>query len=159
MFVDEPGPVNLSSLKSLLIIYSAPNNEVYIQGHQIGIASYHFTDEGVYINYENRLPNWRMTNDEAPPNKKYFENVTYDADSRQFMGEIIWGDISLEPNITKWIYRFEFSEDFNIIEKGTVEHISKEGMVHHTSVFGEQLNMGENHWFFESTREFPIYIL
>jgi len=118
---------------------SSPYNEVYIQGDKIGIASYHFTDNGVYINYENRPPNWMLTNGEAPPTHKYFENVTYDAETREFMGEIVWGDISLEPNITKWIYRFQFSEDFNIIKKGTVDHVSTDGLVDHTSVFGEQL--------------------
>ena len=125
-------------LLSLLLVYSAPYNQTYIQGGTVGLASYHFTDAGVYISYENRHPTWLLSNGLAPPSKKYFEKIIYDSETRKFEGLILWDpEATLEPGVVLWKYNFTFSSDYQTIESGTVSHVDCDDGVVKTSLFGE----------------------
>jgi len=71
--------------------------QVYILG-KLGVGSYHFgkaVDQS-YISYEG-LAVFRLYN---IPEKKYFENATYDYYKRKFTGEVNW-TIPITPRDTK----------------------------------------------------------
>ena len=71
--------------------YLAPFGNIYVQGSTVGLASYHFESaDKCYISYENPLPHWLNSEGNLPVEKKYFQNVEYDENFRQFKGEISW---------------------------------------------------------------------
>ena len=50
------------------------HNKIYIQGNQIGLASYHFSfdEDGPYISYESAPSFWLLDDGSRPPSKKFF---------------------------------------------------------------------------------------
>jgi hypothetical protein len=56
--------------------------QVFVQGGEVGVASYHFESQdpttGAYINYSNAPSSWILDNGQAPSEKKYFEEWSYD---------------------------------------------------------------------------------
>ena len=99
--------------------------QTYIQGNQEGLASYHFNfpltvendQGGSYISYETAPPMWKLQNGDKPPNKKYFDNPKYDADTRTFTGLIDWKENPFHGDYL-WEYTMIFSADFTKIEGG-----------------------------------------
>ena len=97
------------------------------------------------ISYLNAPNQWRLADNSRPPNKKLFEEVTYDKvrawddseflvslknqicclnlekDTRRFCGSIYWGDNPFKTKSSvRWDYDFVFSEDFTTIESGSI---------------------------------------
>ena len=86
----------------------------------VGKASFHFTDEGGYINYE-AYDFATLTNGEQIPAEKYFEDVTYDMETRTFQGVIRWEPpLEYFPDSVMWKYTMIFSKDFHGIESGSI---------------------------------------
>ena len=44
-----------------------------------------------YVNYEN-CGSWKLTDGSPMPNKKYFENWSFDQETRTFKGELNWSE-------------------------------------------------------------------
>lgn len=113
--------------------YRAPPSSIlgaaYMQGGQVGMASYHFpslepsseaTTDGIpYISYAAAPTGWQLDDGSAPPERKRFENPTYDADSRAFRGTIRWEPRAFGGDAV-WEYEMIFAEDFRVIEDGCV---------------------------------------
>ena len=121
------------------------SNRVYVQGHQVGLASYHFgsllnddESEKPYIFYDDVPPHWRLDNGNAPPSKKYFENWSYDEAERIFRGEITWFPATFGGD-AKWVYEMHFSEDFGVISGGSCKAFGLEGDEQGEHKFGDVL--------------------
>lgn len=93
---------------------------VYVQGQTVGLASYHFSEEESYISYESAPLIWRLDDGTPPPEKKPFENASFNLETRTFTGDINWTPVSFNGD-AKWVYRIVFSEDFMEIESGEVK--------------------------------------
>jgi len=69
---------------------------VYVQGLSYspsleGVASYHFNSESdCYISYSKAPEAWRLEDGSAPPKKKPFVDVHYNAIARTFRGSVEW---------------------------------------------------------------------
>ena len=91
--------------------------QTYLQGGDLGIASYHFdSPSSCYISYLNAPSAWVLDDGSKPPKKKYFVNVAYDEKSRTFRGVINW-PVKFAGEST-WTYTMRFSDNFAIIEGG-----------------------------------------
>ncbi len=89
--------------------------EVYTQGRRgcLGVASYHFdTLEQTYISYAAALPEWRLDDGSAPPERKYFEETSYDGATRTFRGIIRWEPVPFN-GASRWEYEMVPSEHSN----------------------------------------------
>ena len=100
-----------------------PFESIYIQAGRVGLASYHFNIDltKCYISYLDAPFNWRLVNGNYPPNKKYFEETSYDSNQRIFKGIIRWGDNPFRNGANTWKYSMQFSTDFTSIESGTID--------------------------------------
>ena len=58
-------------------------NKIFIQCGTIGIASYHFMIGQPYVNYEN-CSDWGLDDRSPMPKKKFFENWSFDQETRTF---------------------------------------------------------------------------
>ena len=103
---------------------STLDNKIFIQGNQVGLASYHFETGQPYISYKN-CP-WNLDDGNKPPEKKYFENWSYDANTRTFKGQIKWEPVTFSGN-NKWDYVMIFDEGFTYICAGTVDTFYPDG--------------------------------
>ena len=92
---------------------------VYVQGNTVGLASYHFEEAGSYICYSSAPPFWRLDDGTPPPERKPFENSSYDPETRTFRGVVNWSPVAFHGD-SRWVYRIVFSEDFMAIEGGEV---------------------------------------
>jgi len=97
------------------------------------MASYHFEDKP-YISYANVPSNWRLDDGSAPPEKKYFENPSYDVATRTFTGTVSWGEVPF-AGMVSWKYTMVFRGDFGAIESGTLLTTYDDGS-EDTSYFG-----------------------
>lgn len=121
---------------------STPFGSVFVQGFLYaplleGIASYHFdsVDPGsCYISYASAPPTWLLDDGSPPPNKKAFENVSYDERSRTFQGTIVW-DPRMFGGSLRWEYHLVFAEDFSAIISGTNKKYGPDDVEQGTSVF------------------------
>jgi len=113
----------------------SPFGHSYIQGNTVGVASYHFEGDEPYISYENAPDNWRLDNNQKPPIRKPFQDWSYDSITRCFRGNIAWTEATFRGEAL-WKYEFVFSEDFNIIESGSVTCFDTEGEKTVTDQFG-----------------------
>lgn len=103
-------------IKPFTTIYDS----VYVQGHTEGLASYHFSEEESYISYAAAPPIWRLDNGQPPPEKKLFENCSFNPETRTFTADVNWTPVAFHGD-AKWVYRIVFSEDFMEIESGEVK--------------------------------------
>eukprot|EP00929_Paragymnodinium_shiwhaense_P015660 TRINITY_DN123754_c0_g1_i1.p1 TRINITY_DN123754_c0_g1~~TRINITY_DN123754_c0_g1_i1.p1 ORF type:complete len:468 (+),score=51.70 TRINITY_DN123754_c0_g1_i1:81-1484(+) len=96
---------------------------VFVQGGQVGLASYHFVSETEsYISYEEAPSNWRLDDGTPPPGRKYFENSSWDPETLTFRGVVYW-----QPKFhgdARWHYEVVFSEDFTGVVAGSVSSYS-----------------------------------
>lgn len=106
--------------------FSTIFDSIYVQGGTKGIASYHFSEEESYISYAAAPPIWRLDDGSSPPEKKPFEETSYDPHIRIFKGVINWTPVSFHGD-SKWVYEIKFSEDFMEIEGGEVTAYDIEG--------------------------------
>jgi len=105
-----------------------PFGSVFVQGFLYaplleGIASYHFDSidpVDCYISYDNAPDTWRLDDGSPPPNKKPFENVSYDERTRIFEGTILWDPRTFADSI-RWVYEIHFAEDFSAIISGKMQ--------------------------------------
>jgi hypothetical protein len=95
--------------------------KVFLQGEaywEEGAASYHIyfspERERSYISFENAPSFWKMSNGQSPPDRKYFENETYDAETRTFKGTITWAPLTFAGDST-YEFTLHFDEDFTMI--------------------------------------------
>ena len=112
----------------------------YMQGGQLGLASYHFSDslEQAYISYEAAPETWRLDDGNPPPARKKFINVRYDSETRTFSGTICWGDTTFGGG-ARWEYEMTFAENFTIITAGQVRIFDTSGEETTKHVFGVHL--------------------
>ena len=105
---------------SLFVPPKNPFNQIYVQGKLLGIASYWFDEklDQSYIYYDSKQIPWSLDDGTKPPERKYFENVSYDSETQVFNGTINWPIPFYQS--TKWIYRIRFSLDFTYLESGSV---------------------------------------
>ena len=98
---------------------------IYIQANTLGLASYYLSpNKPSYIYYFNT--NWQLDDGTSPPEKKYFINQSYNYETRQFSGTILWEPVTFY-NDYKWEYIMTFSEDFNSIEGGNCTRYNNNG--------------------------------
>lgn len=101
---------------------------VFLQAGADGVASYHFdSPEDIYISYTQAPAGWKLDDGSRPPAKKPFTDTTYDASSRTFEGTILWSEAAF-GGAAKWVYRMEFSEDYNIICGGEMLAFGTDGV-------------------------------
>ena len=90
-------------------------NQIYIQGNKLGLASYHFGEfdgkQNHFISYLNAYPTWKLSNGEKPDEKKYFIDPKYSPEERSFEGIIDWRPNTFSGS-SIWIYKMIFSNDF-----------------------------------------------
>jgi Ca2+-binding EF-hand superfamily protein len=85
-----------------------------------GIASYHFDSEAdCYISYEHAPPFWTCGDGSRPPAKKPIKNVSFEAATRTFRGEVEWNPTFCGDSF--WKYEMVFSEDFATIASGKLD--------------------------------------
>lgn len=119
-----------------------PFGSVFVQGFLYaplleGIASYHFDSMclgSCYISYSNAPPTWLLDDGSPPPNKKPFENVSYDEGSRTFRGDVVWEPRAFAGS-ARWEYELRFAEDFSAIESGRMQPYGPGGVEQTPSVF------------------------
>eukprot|EP00304_Pavlova_gyrans_P007097 CAMPEP_0206057164 /NCGR_PEP_ID=MMETSP1466-20131121/43796_1 /ASSEMBLY_ACC=CAM_ASM_001126 /TAXON_ID=44452 /ORGANISM="Pavlova gyrans, Strain CCMP608" /LENGTH=316 /DNA_ID=CAMNT_0053432431 /DNA_START=119 /DNA_END=1069 /DNA_ORIENTATION=+ len=100
---------------------------IYIQGGQLGVASYHFESETeAHISYLRAPPEWTLDNGERPPAQKPFLSPAYDVATRTFTGTIDWSPTSFAGD-ARWVYRMVFSEDMCRITGGSVASFRADG--------------------------------
>mmetsp|Transcript_25687 Transcript_25687/g.54259 ORF Transcript_25687/g.54259 Transcript_25687/m.54259 type:complete len:579 (+) Transcript_25687:93-1829(+) len=102
----------------------------FCQLYTVGLASYHFLEpdsEGnyqAYISYEHpKTEMWPpLDNGETVPSRVQFRNISWDASTRVFKGDICWEqDFGTSwMNETKWSYEILFDPTFKFIVSGTV---------------------------------------
>ena len=114
------------------------NNKIFVQGNTVGLASYHFETGSPYISYASAPPTWKMDDGSSPPSKKYFEDWSYDAETRTFTGDITWSPVAFAGR-NRWEYKMVIDEEFTQIESGTVDVYEPSG-VESQHKFGVHLN-------------------
>lgn len=110
---------------------------VYVQCNTVGLASYHFDEVESYISYSSAPPQWRLDDGTPPPERKPFENSSYDPESRTFRGVINWPITFGEDS--KWVYRIVFSEDYMQIDGGEVTAYKAQEEPSDVHVYGQHL--------------------
>ena len=111
---------------------------VYIQGNQRGLASYHFEEGESYISYSTAPPFWRLDDGTSPPERKPFENASYDPATRTFKATVNWRPVTFH-NDSRWEYRIVFSQDFMTISGGEVTSYQGEGNLSAIHKYRQQL--------------------
>jgi len=117
---------------------------VFCQGLQVGLASYHFGAEEAYISYENPATGmWPpLDNGQPIPSRVPFRNVSFD--DRTFRGDICWLEDfgTTWQNMAKWTYEMNFDSDYLCIVSGGVQSFSAHDPEngHEMSRYGESLN-------------------
>ena len=92
----------------------------YLQLGREGVAAYHFdSPSDAYISYANAPEEWKLDDGCSPPLKTNFVDTSIDPDTRTFKGTILSED-SPFAGATKWEYTMIFSEDYSIIEGGSM---------------------------------------
>ena len=111
---------------------------IYVQGNKEGLASYHFEEEESYISYSAAPPYWRLDDGTPPPEKKSFEETSYDPDTRTFKAVVNWSPVAFHKD-SRWEYRIVFSEDFLTTEGGEVTAYQSEGQEGDVHIYGQHL--------------------
>lgn len=112
----------------------------FCQAFCVGLASYHFLgpNDGTgeleaYISYEHpRTSSWPpLDNGSSVPSRVPFRNISYDADTRTFRGDISWLEVygTRWVGEAKWSYEIRFDPQFLYVEGGTCQR--SEGHPHH----------------------------
>jgi hypothetical protein len=65
-----------------------------------------------------------LKNGESLPDKKYFENESYNAETRTFKGKIVWSPLTFHGAST-WEFTLHFDEDFTKITAEKSEKVGK----------------------------------
>jgi len=124
---------------------------VFIQSFRVGLASYHFINEGgteldgAYISYENPLcSNWPpLDNGSTVPGRVPFSNIEWDPSTRIFQGTIEWENRyeTTWQGCTKWRYKMVFDTEYICILSGSVKSSHEIGSTveRDMSTFGEGL--------------------
>ena len=112
---------------------------------QIGEASYHFLETGPYISYSSApILGWKLEDGTLLPEKKMFEDCTFDEATRTFTGNINW---PIRYNGNKlWEFTIEFDMEFTKISGGSVITYKTSGKTE-TLYFGRDLNYTYNSTF------------
>jgi len=111
---------------------------MYVQGTRLGLASYWFDRDITksYICYDPiECSHWLLDNGERPPERKYFENASYDPATRTFRGIIRWEPVRFHGD-SMWTYTVIFNQDFTAISHGQVE---SEGASPRRHLYGMEL--------------------
>jgi len=93
----------------------------FFQHGGFGVASYHFENpQECYISYARAPELWILSDGSRPPEKKYFQETSYDNLNRIFRGKIDWGDVHFPGMSPTWDYQMIFSSDWTQIIGGEV---------------------------------------
>lgn len=97
--------------------------QTYIQNDTSGVASFHFVSEAeAYISYESAgcvaLP--ALDDGGRPPDRKPFENASYDERTRTFRGTVHWASASWLGD-ARWEYEMVFADDFMSVVGGQLK--------------------------------------
>jgi hypothetical protein len=79
-----------------------PLGGAYVQDMTVGLASFHFEGDQAYISYAAN-PGWTLSDGSAPPEKKAFDDTSFDEETRTFKGTINWAPVSFDGDV-KWEY-------------------------------------------------------
>lgn len=94
--------------------------EVFIQKEGLGYASYHFERGGeAYISYAKTKPGWVHDDGSKYPKKKYFTNVSYDAQLLTLKGIVDWSPKTVK-GAERWVYDMIFDQGLTRISGGTI---------------------------------------
>ena len=65
----------------------------FLQNGRPGVAAYHFDGpDDCYISYENAPSSWKLADGEKPPERKAFDNPTWDPATRTFTATVDWSE-------------------------------------------------------------------
>ena len=84
-----------------------------------GLESYHFEKDNSYISYAAAPSMWQLDNGKPVPEKKQFQNESYNQETRTFTGIVEWSPVPFN-GYSKQEYEMVFSEDLLEIEGGKV---------------------------------------
>ncbi|MDC2984626.1 hypothetical protein OAY83_00980, partial [Candidatus Marinimicrobia bacterium] len=95
-----------------------------------GDYSLHFINENnFYMNFSTSNP-YLVDNDQSFPERIDFSDVSYDSNSRVFLGTIDFTPFEITVNgASKWEYEIIFSDNFDSIVGGTISDLDAEGNV------------------------------
>jgi hypothetical protein len=123
--------------------YPSIHGASFIQGGQLGLASYHFPEvsvAGAYISYEHAPPEWRLDDGSHPPAKKLFLSPYFDATTRTFTGCIDWSEQGGFGGDARWEYEMVFSKEYDSIVGGCVRNFKPDGTEGRPHKFGRRSN-------------------
>lgn len=84
------------------------------------LRRYHFdSPQSCYIDYSLAPDDWALDDGSRLPQRKMFEDCSYDAASRTFRASVRWSEVSIGGTV-RWDYRLIFSDDFRIIAGGDI---------------------------------------
>jgi len=92
----------------------------------VGKASYHFDTSGSWISYSSASDTWRLDSGERLPQRKYFKNASYDAETRTFTGYVDWSTTPI-GNAIRWDFEMHFDLELSKIEDGFVQTVFADG--------------------------------
>jgi hypothetical protein len=100
---------------------------------------YHFdSPECCYINYFYAPDEWVLDDGSRLPERKMFEDCSFDASSRTFRASIRWSDVPIGGCI-RWDYCMVFSDDFRIIVGGQITSFDDAGVQKITDRYPQDL--------------------
>ena len=100
---------------------------------------YHFDRiDMCYIDYTFAPEEWTTDDGARVPQRKLFEDCSFDASTRTFRGTVQWLDSPLGGS-ARWIYRMVFSDDFCIIEDGEIVSYDVLGVAASTDRYPQDL--------------------
>jgi hypothetical protein len=103
------------------------------------VFRYHFESlDACYISYSEAPDNWLLDDGSRLPQRKMFEDCSYDANTRTFRATVRWREAPVEGSV-RWDYRMVFSDDFCIIAAGESECFDKSGQLLRTRRFPHDL--------------------
>ena len=118
---------------------------VLLSPPRLGVASYHFSGrdgdsvDQAWISYEAAPPHWLLDNGDRPPQRKAFDNPTWDSETRTFKGSIDWTETPFSGD-SRWEYEMVFAGDFESIVGGQMQGYNADGVASGAPLtFPEQL--------------------
>ena len=99
------------------------DGKIYVLDGRLGYATYYFHFGAPYTDYSNYPGS--LADGSKIPEKKPFENWTWDPATRKFTADVNWS--SPFSGYDKWKYECVFSEDFKKINGGGITYMSTTG--------------------------------
>jgi Ca2+-binding EF-hand superfamily protein/thiol-disulfide isomerase/thioredoxin len=114
---------------------------VFIQGGTVGMASYHFdAKDDCYLSYSNAPAHWALDDGTPMPERKPFEECSFDKSTRTFRGKVTWpGTTSFLGGVKCGEYRMVFDPEFARIIDGEIKLTGVDGDDRGTVLFGTEL--------------------